>query len=47
VRPDRFSLCVRLWIPRGPSRINRVEGAILLACYVGYTLYLVNTTFLS
>jgi len=32
---------------RGPGRINRFEGALLLAGYVGYTLYLVNTTFLS
>jgi cation:H+ antiporter len=32
---------------RGPGRINRFEGAIMLACYVGYTLYLVNTTFMS
>ncbi|MFH2121871.1 MAG: calcium/sodium antiporter [Pseudomonadota bacterium] len=32
---------------RGPGRINRFEGAIMLACYIGYTLYLVNTTFMS
>ena len=25
---------------RGPGRINRLEGAILLACYLGYTIYL-------
>ncbi len=30
---------------RGPGRINRVEGAVLLACYVGYTVYLVITVF--
>jgi cation:H+ antiporter len=30
---------------RGPGRINRIEGAVLLACYVGYTAYLVNTVF--
>lgn len=30
---------------RGPGRINRVEGAVLLACYVGYTVYLVSTVF--
>ena len=29
-----------------PGRINRVEGAGLLACYVGYTGYLVTTVFL-
>lgn len=26
---------------RGPGRINRIEGALLLACYVGYIAYLV------
>ncbi|WGE32011.1 calcium/sodium antiporter [Actinobacillus genomosp. 2] len=26
-----------------PGRINRVEGTILFACYVAYTLYLLNT----
>lgn len=26
---------------RGPGRINRIEGALLLACYVGYTTYLI------
>jgi cation:H+ antiporter len=30
---------------RGPGRINRIEGAVLLACYVGYTAYLVSTVF--
>lgn len=30
---------------RGPGRINRLEGAALLACYVGYTVYLLSTTF--
>jgi cation:H+ antiporter len=30
---------------RGPGRINRIEGAALLACYVGYTAYLVSTVF--
>lgn len=30
---------------RGPGRINRYEGAVLLACYAGYTLYLVDTAF--
>jgi len=28
---------------RGPGRIRRFEGVILLACYVGYTAYLVAT----
>lgn len=32
---------------KGPNtgRINRFEGAILLACYIGYTTYLVSTIF--
>jgi cation:H+ antiporter len=30
---------------RGPGRINRFEGAVLLACYVGYTAYLASTVF--
>ncbi|MGD8959907.1 MAG: calcium/sodium antiporter, partial [Desulfobacteraceae bacterium] len=28
---------------RGPGRVNRFEGAALLACYVGYSAYLVGT----
>lgn len=27
----------------GPGRINRVEGTVLLACYFGYTVYLIST----
>ena len=30
---------------RGSGRINRIEGAVLLACYVGYTAYLISTVF--
>jgi len=30
---------------RGPGRINRIEGAVLLACYVGYTAYRLSTLF--
>ncbi len=30
---------------RGPGRINRIEGAVLLSCYIGYTVYLVMTVF--
>jgi cation:H+ antiporter len=30
---------------RGPGRINRIEGAVLLACYLGYTAYLLSTVF--
>ncbi len=28
---------------KGPGRINRVEGGILLACYISYTAYLIST----
>ncbi len=30
---------------RGTGRINRFEGALLLACYIGYTTYLVMSVF--
>jgi cation:H+ antiporter len=30
---------------RGPGRINRVAGIALLACYVGYNLYLIRSLF--
>jgi cation:H+ antiporter len=30
---------------RGHARINRVEGSILLACYIGYSAYLAITVF--
>jgi cation:H+ antiporter len=30
---------------RGPGRINRIEGAVLLTCYLGYTAYLISTVF--
>ena len=30
---------------RGPGRINRVEGGLLLVSFVGYTAYLVSTNF--
>ena len=30
---------------RGPGRINRIEGTVLLACYLGYVAYLVSTVF--
>ena len=26
-------------------RINRIEGSVLLTCFVGYTAYLVSTAF--
>ena len=32
---------------RGRGRINRLEGGLLLACFVGYTVYLISTTFTS
>jgi len=28
---------------RGPGRINRIEGALLLTCYLGYMTYLLST----
>jgi cation:H+ antiporter len=31
---------------RRPGRINRLEGAILLSCYIGYTAYLISGTFI-
>lgn len=31
---------------RGEGRINRIEGAILLAAYVSYTVYLIRSVFL-
>lgn len=31
--------------PGRPGRINRIEGGALLACYLGYTAYLVSTVF--
>jgi cation:H+ antiporter len=37
-----LSLFVIGYGPRGLGRINRLEGAALLACYLGYTLYLVS-----
>lgn len=30
---------------RTPPRINRLEGGVLLACYVGYNLYLLSSVF--
>ncbi len=30
---------------RGPGRLNRLEGGLLLACYIGYTAYLMTTVF--
>ncbi|HEX9803534.1 MAG TPA: calcium/sodium antiporter, partial [Gammaproteobacteria bacterium] len=30
---------------RGQGRINRFEGAFLLACYLGYGSYLAGTVF--
>lgn len=30
---------------RGPGRINRLEGAVLLTVYIGYTVYLITTVF--
>jgi cation:H+ antiporter len=32
---------------RRPGRINRIEGAVLLACYVGYAAYLISAVFVE
>jgi cation:H+ antiporter len=32
---------------RGPGRINRLEGLLLLVCFVAYTSYLISTLFKS
>ena len=32
---------------RGPGRINRIEGGVLLAAFAGYTTYLLSTTFVG
>ncbi|MDO4777419.1 MAG: calcium/sodium antiporter [Cardiobacteriaceae bacterium] len=32
---------------RSTGRINRLEGGLLLASYIGYTVYLVSTTFMA
>lgn len=38
-----LSLFVMCYGFRGPGRIDRLRGSVLLACYVGYTVYLVST----
>jgi len=47
--PVMIALTVALFVLgygfRGPGRINRVEGAGLLAAFVGYTAYLLTTAF--
>ncbi|HDP26185.1 MAG TPA: calcium/sodium antiporter [Deltaproteobacteria bacterium] len=47
--PVMAALTVSLFILgygfRRPGRINRFEGIALLACYLGYTTFLVSTTF--
>lgn len=40
-----FSLFVIGYGFRGPGRINRLEGTVLLAVYGGYTAYLLTTVF--
>ncbi|WP_461516627.1 calcium/sodium antiporter [Porticoccus sp.] len=40
-----LSLFVFCYGFRGPGRINRFEGAILLAAYIGYNSYLATTVF--
>ncbi len=31
---------------RGPGRINRIEGALLLSAFIAYTTYLISTVIL-
>ena len=33
------------WSRQGRGRINRIEGGVLLAAYIGYTVYLLQTAF--
>ena len=42
-----FSLFLFGYGFRGPGlgRINRIEGAVLLACYIGYTVVLARGAF--
>jgi cation:H+ antiporter len=40
-----LSLFVIVYGFRGPGRINRIEGAVLLITFVGYNAYLLSTTF--
>ncbi|WP_432819645.1 calcium/sodium antiporter [Trichloromonas sp.] len=40
-----LALFVIGWGVRGHGRINRIEGAALLTCYVGYTAYLIVGAF--
>ncbi|MDX9788567.1 MAG: calcium/sodium antiporter [Desulfobacterales bacterium] len=40
-----FAIGYRFKFRKGPGRINRFEGSALLACYVGYIVYLVKTGF--
>ena len=35
-----FAMC---WGFRTPGRIDRARGLVLLACYIGYTVYLATT----
>jgi cation:H+ antiporter len=32
---------------RGPGRINRIEGLLLLSVFLGYTGYLISTLFVG
>lgn len=40
-----FALFILGYGFRGPGRINRVEGALLMSAFVAYTLYLLTSTF--
>jgi cation:H+ antiporter len=39
-----FVFCIGL---KGPGRLNRLEGGIFLAAYIGYTYYLITSAFIG
>ena len=43
-----FMLLIFAFRPnKRPNRINRIHGGIFVACYIGYTLYLIQTGFMA
>ena len=39
-----FIFCIGL---KGPGRLNRLEGGVFVAAYIGYTFYLINSAFVG
>lgn len=39
-----FIFCIGL---KGPGRLNRLEGGVFVAAYIGYTFYLINSAFVA